>query len=62
MSHADNDKPLGTSGLKGPTQDFAEFCEQERQRRIRSGEAFDQMRYDQVVKLVMDKLQALEAE
>jgi hypothetical protein len=62
MSSADHDKPLGTSGLKGPTRDFQEFCEQERQRRIRSGESFDQKRYDRVVKLVLDKLQALENE
>jgi len=62
MSRADKDKPLGTSGLKGPTQDFADFCELERQRRQRAGESFDPQRYDRVVKLVLDKLQALEAE
>ena len=60
MSYHGDEKPLGASGLKGPTQDFAEFCAQEKQRRIRSGEDFDQVRYDQVVALVMKKLQALE--
>jgi len=60
MSYPGDEKPLGASGLKGPTQDFAEFCALEKRRRIRSGEAFDQARYDQVVALVMKKLQALE--
>ncbi len=62
MSRSDHDKPLGTSGLKGPTQDFADFCELERQRRQRAGEQYNPKRYDRVVKLVLDKLQALEAD
>lgn len=60
MTYPGDDKPLGASGLKGPTQDFADFCAQEKQRRIRAGEPFDPARYDRVVALVLSKLQALE--
>ena len=62
MSEENNDTPLGASGLKGPTHDFADYCEQERQRRINSGEPFDRDRLDQAIELVMGKLKALEVE
>ncbi|MEO5343933.1 MAG: hypothetical protein H7842_11450 [Gammaproteobacteria bacterium SHHR-1] len=62
MSRSDKDKPLGSSGLNGPTQDFAEFCELERQRRQRAGENFDAERFDRVVELVLNKLRTLEAD
>jgi hypothetical protein len=60
MSKENINMPLGVSGLKGPARDFADFCEEEKQRRLSAGEDFDEKRFDQVVDLVMVKLKALE--
>lgn len=58
----ENNKPLGVSGLKGPTRDFIDFCEEERQRRRNAGEVFDEKRFDEVMELVLGKLRSLEVE
>lgn len=60
MATSEQKKLLGSSGLQGPTQYFAEFCIEERARRIRAGEAFDAARYEAVVELVMAKLRGLD--
>jgi hypothetical protein len=60
MALSEQEKLLGSSGLKGPIQYFAEFCAEERVRRIRAGEAFDSARFEAVVELVMTKLRSLD--
>ena len=60
MAKSEQEKLLGSSGLKGPTQYFAEFCEEERERRIRAGTGFDAARYEAIVELVMGKLRGLD--
>ena len=60
MSNENNDKHLAASGLKGPVRDFADYCGVEKQRRLDSGDSFDERRFDLAVDTVMRKLKALE--
>ncbi|MGD2082262.1 MAG: hypothetical protein PVF91_04810 [Chromatiales bacterium] len=62
MAGESEDKPLGSSESLGPAQDFAAFCEEERERRRNSGEAFDEEGFDEAVDLVLRKLSALAEE
>ena len=59
--YTDN-KPLGPSELKGPAQDFFEFCKEEKDRRRNSGDPFDEEAFDAAVGIVRRKLQALAGE
>lgn len=45
-----------------PSQEFAAYCESEFERRLNSGEEFDEHVYRKAMGLVMDKLTALEGE
>jgi hypothetical protein len=45
-----------------PSQEFALFCEAEFERRLNSGNDFDEQRYRRAMGLVMEKLQRLEDE
>jgi len=60
-AHTDS-KPLGSSELKGPAQDFFDFCKEEKDRRRNSGEPFDEGSFDAAVDIVRRKLQALAGE
>ncbi len=42
---------------KTPSEEFAAYCDAEFERRLNSGVDFDESRYRQAMKLVMDKLQ-----
>jgi len=48
--------------LNTPSQEFAAYCESEFERRLNSGVDFDEHMYRKAMKLVMDKLSALEGE
>lgn len=45
-----------------PSEDFSAFCEAEFERRLNSGEAFDERRYRQAMGLVLERLTQLEEE
>lgn len=62
MAGESEDSPLDTPEPAGPAQDFAAFCDEERERRRNSGEPFDEERFDEAVDLVLRKLQALAEE
>ena len=62
MSETENNKDHDPSASKTPSEEFAAYCEAEFERRLNSGRDFDEQRYRQAEKLVMDKLQRLEAE
>jgi hypothetical protein len=55
-------KPLASTELKGPAQDFFDFCKEEKDRRRNSGQAFDEAAFDAAVEIVRRKLQALAGE
>lgn len=52
--------PLGTQVI--PSKEFARYCEAEFERRLNSGEDFDEAAYRETMELVMTKLKLLEAE
>ena len=62
MSEEPQVKPLNTSELMGPSQDFKAYCEAEFERRRNSGEPFDEKRYREAMEMTMRKLQVLEEE
>jgi len=62
MSQEDNEEQLGSSGQKGPVSYFAEFCREEKERRMESEADFDEEWYDMVVDLVAERLEELEVE
>lgn len=62
MSNEDNEEHLGSSGLQGPVSYFAEYCEEEKQRRLDSDDDYDEEYFDQLVDLVMHRLKALEVD
>ena len=45
-----------------PSEEFTSYCEAEFERRINSGGDFDEQRYRQAMKLVVEKLRRLEEE
>ncbi len=62
MSLSDQTPSSGSENLGVSAQEFLAYCKAERERRLNSGETFDQTAFDQAVELVMRKLRALEQE
>jgi hypothetical protein len=54
--------PVPTSTSRTPSEEFASYCEAEFERRLNSGDDFEQGRYQKAMALVMDRLQDLERE
>ncbi len=52
--------PLGIQVI--PSEEFSLYCEAEFERRLNSGEDFDEDAYREAMELVMTKLQLLETE
>lgn len=52
-THQEN-LPLGAS-----TQEFLDYCTAERERRLNSGEAFDEETFDQAIQMALHKLRVL---
>ena len=50
------------SGVKTPSQEFSAYCEAEFERRLNSGESFDETRYRKAMNMVLDRLLKLEEE
>ena len=62
MAASDGLKPGSNSGIKKPSEEFAAYCEAEFERRLNSGERFDEPRYRKAMAMVMDRLVRLEEE
>lgn len=62
MSEAESSTASSPSENKTPSQEFALFCEAEFERRLNSGNDFDEQQYRRAMDLVMEKLRRLEDE
>ena len=62
MSLSDQATSSNTDDLGASAKEFLAYCNAERERRLNSGEAFDQQAYDEAVELVLRKLRALAEE
>lgn len=49
-------------GIKKPSEEFVAYCEAEFERRLNSGESFDESQYRQAMAMVLERLTALEEE
>ncbi len=49
-------------GVTKPSEDFAAYCEAEFDRRLNSGEPFNQAQYRKAMDMVLDRLVRLETE
>ena len=58
------ERPTYTRGTssRSPSEEFTAYCEAEFERRLNSGDDFDQARYEKARDLVLDRLQRLESE
>ena len=52
--------PVGTQIV--PSEEFIAYCEAEFERRLNSGESFDEVAYRNAMELVVERLKLLEAE
>lgn len=50
------------SRLSKPSEEFAAYCEAEFERRLNSGDDFDEARYRRAMDMVLDRLRRLEDE
>ncbi len=59
MPKSGGQKPLESSILHGPVQEFTDYCEAEFERRGNSGEPFDEGVYREAMELALGKLRKL---
>jgi hypothetical protein len=59
MSMSDQTPTQGDEELGASAEEFLAYCDAERERRLNSGEAFDQEAFEQAVQMVLDKLRVL---
>lgn len=50
------------TGVKKPSEEFVAYCEAEFERRLNSGELFDEAPYRKAMAMVLDRLTRLEEE
>jgi hypothetical protein len=62
MAASDGLKPKQNPGVRKPSEEFSAFCEAEFERRLNSGEGFDEARYRKAMAMVLDRLVRLEQE
>ncbi len=62
MSGAVNPKPLNMTERKTTIEEFTHFCHEEKERRMNSGEGFDEKSFEEAIELTLRKLQVLEDE
>ncbi len=62
MSLSDQTTSSNTDELGVSAKEFLAYCNAERERRLNSGEAFDQQAFDEAVEIVLRKLRALAEE
>lgn len=54
--------PKTMSGIKRPSEEFIAYCEAEFERRLNSGDDFDEAPYRKAMTMVLDRLTRLEEE
>jgi hypothetical protein len=59
MSMSEQTNSQAVEGLGASAQDFLAYCNAERERRLNSGEAFDEEAFDQAIEMVLNKLRVL---
>ncbi|MGD8908582.1 MAG: hypothetical protein PVF13_05420 [Chromatiales bacterium] len=59
MSMSDESPSPVPDGLGVSAEEFLDYCNAERERRLSSGESFDQEAFDAAVQMVLDKLRVL---
>ena len=59
MSMSDPSPSQLPEGLGASAEEFLAYCNAERERRLNSGEAFDQEAFDAAIQMVLDKLRVL---
>lgn len=58
----DTTKPLNIHQPISPLTAFSQYCDEERLRRLNSGESFDSALFDEVVRMVRQRLAIIEEE
>ncbi|MCU7804459.1 MAG: nodulation protein E [Candidatus Thiodiazotropha sp. (ex Lucinoma kastoroae)] len=59
MSSSEQTTHQENLSLGASAQEFLDYCAAERERRLNSGEAFDEEAFDQAIEMVMSKLKVL---
>ncbi|MCU7932868.1 MAG: nodulation protein E [Candidatus Thiodiazotropha sp. (ex Codakia rugifera)] len=59
MSSSEQTTHQENLSLGASAQEFLDYCAAERERRLNSGEAFDEETFDQAIEMVMSKLKVL---
>lgn len=62
MAVSEGSKPKQDRGIKRPSEEFAAYCEAEFERRLNSGEDFNETLYRRSMTMVLDRLERLEQE
>lgn len=62
MAANEGREPRNRTGIKKPSEEFAAYCEAEFERRLNSGEPFDEILYRKAMTMVLDRLTQLEEE
>ena len=62
MPGAVDPKPLNMTERQTTIEEFTSFCYQEKERRMNSGEDFDEKAFEEAKELTLRKLQVLEDE
>ncbi len=62
MSDSMSPKPLNVAERQSTIEEFTYFCHEEKERRMNSGETFDEALYEEAKELALRKLQILEDE
>jgi hypothetical protein len=59
MSSSDQTIQQENLALGASAQEFLDYCTAEKERRLNSGEAFDEETFDQAIEMVVNKLRVL---
>ena len=62
MSAEVDAKPLNMTERRTTIEEFTSFCQEEKERRMNSGEAFDEQAFEEAMELTLRKLKVLEDE
>ena len=62
MAATGGPEPKKKTALKKPSEEFSAYCEAEFERRLNSGETFDETLYRKAMAMVIDRLGRLEDE
>ena len=60
MTASERAAPTKSPGVKKPSEEFSAYCEAEFERRLNSGDGFDETLYRKAMTMVLDRLLRLE--